>query len=157
MKSRLAIFLAAALLTAGCSTSSEDGSVKENTRTKILNVSSSYFDQFSSEEVENAYVVKGIVHKENDENAVIAHIRAEEDVEISIRGTMEKDSGADTELVYIAPDGTETKLTDSSLETFETTLEITAGDGVVRFKGKPAVYEFEVQFEVMDGVNYSDL
>ncbi len=154
MKRIVSAFLIMVLLMAGCSSNSTDLSSQENNRNKIFNVSSSYFDNFTSEQIGNAYIVKGTVHKENDENAIIIHIQAEKNIELRISGTLEKSSGADTELVYAAPDGTETKIADNFSETFEMTLNATIGDGTVRFKGEPAVYNFEVEFELLDEVSY---
>lgn len=154
MKRVIAVFLTMALLMTGCSLHSTDISSDESNNNKIFNVSSSYFDYFTSKQTENAYVVEGTVHNENDENAILIHIQAEKNTEIHISGTVEKSSGADTKLVYVDPDGTETKITDSSSETFEMTLSVITGDGTVMFKGEPSVCDFVIQFESLDEVNY---
>lgn len=154
MKRAIAVFLTMALLMAGCSSHSTDISSKENNSNKIFNVSSSYFDFFTSKQTENAYVVEGTVHNENDGNVILTYIQAKKNTGIHISGTMEKSSGADTKLIYVDPDGTETKITDTSSGTFEMTLPVITGDGTVMFKGKPSVCDFVIQFESLDEVDY---
>lgn len=163
-KRTAALFLIINLFMAGCSSNSQnalsstDTLVQENnTGRKFFDASSSYFEHITSEESENVYIVKGTVHNENDGNAVITHIRAEKDTKINILGTPEKKEGADTKVIYVAPDGTETKIGDNSSETFEVSLDVISGDGIVRFEGETAIYDFQVEFELCDGVSFSDL
>lgn len=162
MKKMVVIILVLTLIMTSCSSAPPDVSSGlpdissgESNRSKIFNVSSSYFDNYTSGQFNSAYIVKGTLHKEDDENTIITHIRAEKDIEITITGSLS--SGVDTELVYVAPDGTETKIADNSSEIFEVTLNVVSGDGTVKFKGEPAIYDFEVQFELHDVVRYSDL
>lgn len=169
MKKMVVIILVLTLIMTSCSSAPPDVSSAppdvssglpdifsgERNRSKIFNVSSSYFDNYTSGQFNSAYIVKGTLHKEDDENTIITHIRAEKDIEITITGSLS--SGVDTELVYVAPDGTETKIADNSSEIFEVTLNVVSGDGTVKFKGEPAIYDFEVQFELHDVVRYSDL
>lgn len=164
MKRIAALFWIITLFMVGCSSnfqnalSSTDALVQENhTGGKTFNASSSYFEHITSEQSGNVYIVKGTVHKENDKNAVITHIRAEKETEIYVSGTLEKKEGADTEIIYVAPDGTETKIGDNSSETFEISLDVISGDGIVRFEGEPASYDFQVEFELYDEIRYSDL
>ena len=155
MKRIARLFLILSLFMAGCS--SADLLVQENNAGgKIFNTSSSYFEYITSEQSGNVYTVEGTVHKERDKNAVITHIRAEKETKIFVSGTLSKKEGADTEIIYVAPDGTETRIGDNSSESFEGSLDVTAGDGVVRFEGEPAIYDFQLEFELHDGVSYSD-
>jgi len=155
MKRIARLFLAISLFMVGCSSADILGQ-ENNTGGKFFNASSSYFEYITSEQSENVYTVKGTVHKEKDKNAVITHIRAEKETKIYVSGTLSKKEGADTEIIYVAPDGTETRIGDNSSETFEISLDVISGDGVVRFEGEPAIYDFQLEFELYDGVSYSE-
>lgn len=104
MKKIIAIFCAALLLT-GCSSNSQNEFSQKDTSSKIFNVSTSYFESYTDEETDSAYIVKGRVDQENDGNAVAVRVHAKENKTIGLKGTLTKISGSDTELVYVSPDG----------------------------------------------------
>lgn len=152
MKKAVKVFLSMSLLVfmVGCSSNSQ------NPQREFYNASSSYFEHITWTENDDVYIVEGTVHNENDGNAVITYIQAEADTKINISGTLERKDGADTKIIYVAPDGTESKISDNSSEAFETSLDVVSGEGIVRFEGEPAVYDFRMEFEVCDGISYSD-
>ncbi len=139
---------------AGCTYSSSHRESGQNTDKQIFNVSSSYFIHYSAEQTEDVYLVNGQVSQENDGNAVVLRLEAEEDTEINLKGTLEKVSGGDTELVYLSSDGKKTKIADNSSEIFETKISLTEGDGEIVFLGQHAVYDFELELELVDTVVY---
>ncbi|MDD2973138.1 MAG: hypothetical protein PHE02_13525 [Lachnospiraceae bacterium] len=145
------------LLMVGCSSNSKNESFGKKESSQIMNVETSHFDKYTSEQTNTAYVVKGRVNQENDENAVVIMIHAEENATVSIQGTLTKNSGGDTALTYVSPDGEKTKIADNSSEILDTTIKILKGDGKVIFIGESAVYDFEIHFEMTDGVSFSDL
>lgn len=151
MKRSMIVLVCIALLMVGCSSN------PKNESPQIFNVETSHFDKYTAEETDTAYLVKGRVNQENDENAVVVIIHAEKDASISIQGTLTKNSGGDTALTYVSPDGVKTKIADNSSETLDTTIDILKGDGKVIFIGESAVYDFDIQFEITDRVSFSDL
>lgn len=157
MKKSIIALVCIALLMVGCSSNSKNESFSENGFPKIFNVETSHFDKYTAEQTDTAYVIKGRVNQENDENAVVITIHAEENATISIQGTLTKNSGGDTELTYVSPDGEKTKIADNSSETLDTTINILKGDGKVIFIGESAVYDFDIHVEMTDGVSFSDL
>lgn len=104
MKKIIAIFCTALLLT-GCSSNPQNELSQKDTSSKIFNVSTSYFESYTDEETDSAYIVKGRVDQENDGNAVAVRVHAKENKTIGLKGTLTKISGSDTELVYVSPDG----------------------------------------------------
>jgi len=135
-------------LFAGCSS--------KNTDSQILNVETSIFDSYTMEETETACIIKGRVSQKNDDNAVAAIVHAEEDITINISGTLTKINGDDTELIYMSSDGEKTKITDNSSDTFDLPLNVSEGEGKIIFTGESAVYDFEIELKLTDGVSYSD-
>lgn len=160
MKKMIALLMAVTLLLAGCYSDSAEEAV-ENTRKsqskKLFNVSTSNFESYINEQSDTAHIIKGTVSQENDGNAVLVHIHSKKDVTVSVTGTMERKSGGDTHLVYVASDGMETEIADNSIERIDSTINILAGESTVRFIGESAVYDFEIEFGLTDGVSYSDL
>ncbi|GEM_PF-5777812 len=156
MKKIIAI-LGAALLLTGCSSNPQNEFSQKDTNSKIFNVSTSYFESYTDEETDSAYIVKGRVDQENDGNAVAVRVHAKENKTIGLKGTLTKISGSDTELVYVSPDGEKEKITDNSSDSYNTTIHISEGDGKIIFMGEHAVYDFEIELEFAEGVTYSDL
>lgn len=109
----------------------------------------SYFDGFSAENTDTTYTVKGTVHQMEDDNATVAYLRASQDAEITVKGTMKQTEG-DIQLLYIAPDGTQTLLQENENESVDVTFKVPQGEGCIRFSGENAVYRFELQLEAAD-------
>ena len=49
------------------------------------------------------------------------------------------------------------EIADNSSASFDTAITISKGDGKIVFMGKSAVYDFEFEFELAEGVSYSNL
>lgn len=122
---------------------------------KLFDAHTSYFDHYSADLSDSAYTVTGTVYQEDDGNTVLVKIHAKKDVTVTVKGTVKRESGADTHLTYVAPDGTKTAISDSSSEDLDSKIKVLAGDSTVKFLGNTAVYDFELHFGVADGVSYS--
>jgi len=133
---------------AGCSSKSTDAN--------ILNAETSIFDSHTMEQTETACIIKGRVSQKNDNNAVAVIVHAEENATINISGTLTKINGSDTELIYMSSNGKTTKITDNFSDTFSYALNVSEGEGKIIFAGETAVYDFEIELELIDGVSYSD-
>lgn len=57
-------------------------------------------------------------------------------------------------LVYIDPDGGRTTLADEETGEIDLTIKVKKGDGLIRFEGEDAVYNFELHFSKAKGVAY---
>lgn len=156
MKQIIASICALLLLT-GCASNSMDESFHENTGSKIFNVDTSYFDNYTHEQTDTAYIITGRVIQKNDENAIVINIHAEESKTVNVSGTLTKVSGDDIELVYVPEDGEEVKIADNASTSYDAAITISKGDGRIIFMGENAVYDFEIELELTDGVSYSDL
>lgn len=135
-------------LFAGCSS--------QNADSRIFDIETSIFDSYEMEQTETACIIKGRVSQKTDDNAVVVIVHAEEDAVINISGTLTRVNGNDTELLYMPSNGEKTKITDNSSDTFNAQLGVSEGEGKIMFTGETAVYDFEVELELTDGVSYSD-
>jgi len=106
------------------------------------------------EQTETNCVIKGRISQKSDDNAVVVIVQAEDDTVINVRGTLEKVSGNGTELVYMTSDGEKTIIADHSSDTFEAQLNVSEGEGKIVFMGETAVYDFEIELELAEGVSY---
>jgi len=132
------------------------GCSSKNTDSNILSVETSIFDSYTMEKTETDCIIKGRVSQKSDDNAVAVNVHAEENAMINISGTLTKVNGNDTELIYMLPNGEKTKIADNASDTFNVQLNVSEGEGKIIFTGETAVYDFEIELEMVDGVNYSD-
>ena len=157
MKKAAIVLLVLTVLITGCSRGPAGEPSRQSDSSNFFNAESSYFASYTKEETKDGCLIKGVVNQENDGNAVVARVRAEQAATVEVSGTMTRESGGDTRLVYVTPEGEEIKIADNSAEAFATTIDLSAGDGKLVFMGESAIYDFEVQLELTDGVSYSDL
>lgn len=122
---------------------------------KLFDAHTSYFDHYSADQSDSSYTVKGTVYQEDDGNTVLVKIHAKKDATVTVKGTVKRKSGADTQLTYVAPDGTKTAISVSSSDDVDSKIKVSAGDSTVKFLGDTAVYDFELHFGMVDDVSYS--
>lgn len=149
MKKFILFVVMLSVLMVGCSIRSQ-----ETRSNQIWNVETSYFDNYACSQSPTAYHAEGTIHQATDHNGIVAWIQAEEDCTIEINGTMQEKRG-NLQLVYIAPDGTETLITENTNNAIDTTITVLAGEGTIQFKGENAVYDFQLQFSLNDSVRYN--
>lgn len=148
MKKFYFLIMGFAVLLVGCALKPKDEIFE------IFNVSSTYFSNISKEEIENAFEVQGTVQLKNDKNGILTWMDVKEDTTISVTGTMERESG-EIQLVYTAPDGAETVITENEDGMIDTVIKVSSGEGMFNFIGETAVCDFVFQFEITDGVSYN--
>lgn len=117
-----------------------------------------YFNNYTSEEKDGEYVMKGQVHyaAADDDDACAVWIHAAQDTEVHVTGVFEKKKNGEgaLKLVYIDPDGGRTTLADEETGEIDLTIKVKKGDGLIRFEGEDAVYNFELHFSKAKGVAY---
>ena len=120
---------------------------------------STYFNNYTSEDKEEEYVMKGQIHHavEDDEDACAVWVHGDQDTEVHVTGTFEKKkkSEGNLELVYIDPDGGRMVVAGEDTGDIDLTIKVKQGDGQFRFEGENAVYNFELHFSKAEGVVYS--
>lgn len=154
---KMIVIICASLLLTGCASNSMNESSHEKTGSKFFNVKTSHFDSYTNEQTDTAYIITGRVTQENDGNAIAVNIHAEESGMVNVRGTLTKISGNNTELVYVSEDGEKVKIADNSSASYDTAISIPKGEGKIIFMGESAVYDFELELELTEGVSCCDL
>lgn len=114
----------------------------------------SYFSNFTAETSDTAYNVYGTLHKQADDNAIVAQLEVEEATAIRVTGSI-KAKNKNIQLIYRALDGTETAITADKQGEIDMTLGFSSGSGSFRFTGGSGTCDFEFQFEAAPGVSYS--
>lgn len=124
----------------------------------ILNVHTSYFDDYSMDKDENTCKVRGTVHQAaDDRNGVITCVTAEGgNGSIAVTGSMECTEG-NIRLLYMAPDGTETLIAEGIDGKIDAQVDVAEGEGNICFAsdGKSAVCRFDIKMEAGECVRFS--
>lgn len=121
------------------------------------NKKQSYYNEFESKSKEDAYLLKGIVHQNQDKRGLV-RVEAPKGTEISVKGSMIRESGA-IKLVYRDFDGTITVLAEGKgngdgEHAIDMTVKVKDGKGDFYFEGDAAVYQFELSLGLKKDIKY---
>lgn len=121
------------------------------------NKKQSYYNEFESKSKEGAYLLKGIVHQNQDKRGLV-RVEAPKGTEISVKGSMVRESG-EIKLVYRDFDGTVTVLAEGKEDGnrehgIEKTVKVKDGKGDFYFEGDAAVYQFELSLGLTKEIKY---
>lgn len=133
-------------------------SEEETQSQEVVEKPSGYFDNLSSYYTAGEYVMQGSVKNRNREKSIlITDVVAKEDAQIRITGCMECAGGA-AQIIYVAPDGTESVLVEADTVQIDVAAEIFEGSGYICYTGvtEDFCYNFVLNFELSNAVSYSE-
>lgn len=121
------------------------------------NKKQSYYNEFESKVKGDAYLLKGIVHQNQDKRGLV-RVEAPKGTEISVKGSIVRESG-EIKLVYRDSDGTVTVLAegkeDGNRENgIDMTVKVKDGKGDFYFEGDAAVCQFELSLGLTKDIKY---
>ncbi|MCI8608181.1 MAG: hypothetical protein HFE73_00885 [Firmicutes bacterium] len=120
-----------------------------------------YFNNFTSEERDDVYLLRGQVHYSTEDgeenNGAVIMVEADKDTTIHVDGFFKKKrhSEADLILVYRSEDGNETVIAEPHDEKIDCDLTIKKGLGMFFFRGQDAVYNFELRIGKSAELNFT--
>lgn len=154
MKKEIIITMAACMMLSGCSVT------VTKPASGIVNVHTSYFDRYSMERDGASCKVKGTLYQAaGDDNTVITSISVPEGGgSVHIEGSMECVRGS-LQLIYIAPDGTQTLIAEDTEKKFDVQLDVAEGEGSIVFTGNEenAVCGFLLKMKAEQGVAFGSI
>lgn len=121
------------------------------------NKKQSYYNEFESKSKGDAYLLKGIIHQNQDKRGLV-RVKAPKGTEISVKGSMVRESG-EIKLVYRDSDGTITVLAEGKGDgtgehAIDMTVKVKDGKGDFYFEGDAAVYQFELSLGLNKEIKY---
>ncbi len=126
----------------------------------ISNDHASYFNRYSMERDETTCEVKGKLYQAaGDDRTVITGITVPEGGgRINITGSMDC-SGGSLQLIYTAPDGTQTLLAEDTDKKIDIQLDVAEGEGSIAFagNGESAECVFRIAVEAEAGVTFTGI
>lgn len=110
---------------------------------------------------ENSCKVQGTLHQAADDQdgSIITYVTGlDETGSMAVTGSMDCTRG-NIQLVYTAPDGTQTVIADGADKKIDAMVDVAEGEGSVGFAGdgKSAVCEFHIKMTAADGVTFADI
>ena len=162
MKKIAILLVVTCVLLSGCGVriSMADEDVDMESSVGLFNQYSSYFDRYSSERDETTCKVKGILHQAaDDQNGIITYVAAQDGSgRMTVTGSMNCTKGS-LRLVYMAPDGTETLISDGSERKIDAQIDVSEGEGTIGFTsdGKSSVCEFNIKMEAESSVTFANI
>ena len=109
-------------------------------------VAETHFSQYNATEESDEYQVAGTIYQSAEEDGVLFYIQPLLDQRLHLEGTMTQQQG-NLQLVYVAPDGSETVLHDSrngSDESVIVDFSAVTGIGSIRFLGENGIFDFDL-------------
>lgn len=104
--------------------------------------------------------MKGTLHQAaDDRNAIITYVTAQDGIgSMTVTGSMNCTKGS-VRLVYMAPDGTETLISDGSVRKIDAQIDVAEGEGTIGFAsdGKSSVCEFNIKAEAEGSVTFANI
>lgn len=162
IKKITALAVIACTLLSGCGVgiSMSDKDVNIESSVGIFNQHTSYYDNYSAEQDETTCKVKGRLHQSaDDQNDIITYVTAQDGTgSMTVTGSMNCTKGS-LRLVYMAPDGTETLISDGTGRKIEAQVDVAEGEGNIGFvsDGQSSVCEFNIKAEAGDGVTFANI
>lgn len=163
MKKMTAAAFAMCMLLAGCGVgySASGENMNAEASIGIFHYNTSYFDRYAVKKNENSCKVQGTLHQAADDQdgSIITYVTGlDETGSMAVTGSMDCTRG-NIQLVYTAPDGTQTVIADGADKKIDAMVDVAEGEGSVGFAGdgKSAVCEFHIKMTAADGVTFADI
>lgn len=120
------------LSSCGVRISMADEDVDIESSVGLFNQHSSFYDRYSAQKDETTCKVKGTLHQAaDDRNAIITYVTAQDGIgSMTVTGSMNCTKGS-LRLVYMAPDGTETLISDGSVRKIDAQIDVAEGEGSI--------------------------
>lgn len=135
-----------------------DGDVEMQSTVDIFDIHTTYFDNYTCEIENETCKVRGTIHQAADDcNGVLTYVTAQDELDsMIVTGSMDCTRGS-IQLVYTAPDGTETLIADDVGRKIDAQIEVAEGEGTINFvsNGKSAVCEFNIKIKTENAVTFS--
>lgn len=162
MKKITILLVVTCMLLSGCGVriSMADEDVDMESSVGLFNQHSSFYDRYSAKKDETTCKVKGTLHQAaDDRNAIITYVTAQDGIgSMTVTGSMNCTKGS-LRLVYMAPDGTETLISDGSVRKIDAQIDVAEGEGTIGFvsDGKSSVCEFNIKAEAEGSVTFANI
>ncbi len=162
MKKIIVLPLITCMFLSGCgfgiSMSGEDADMES--AAGIFDVHTSYYERYSIDQDEDVCEVKGTLRQAADDyNSVITYLTAEEGGGgVSVTGFIECRRG-NLQLVYTAPDGTETLIAEDTDKKIDMQVDVTEGEGSIHFagNGESAICDFRIKMKADASVRFTGI
>lgn len=162
MKKNLIMAMAVCVVLCGCraGVSMADENTDTEISVGIFNADTSYFDRYSIDKKEDSCKVKGKLHQAADDgNGELVYVTAAKGGgSVNVTGKMECTRGT-LQLVYTAPDGTETLLAAGTDKKIDVQVDVAQGEGKIGFvsDGERAVCDFSIKMNAGEGVTFAGI